>query len=172
MGDDEKAAGAGRPSVLQVLRQPGDALDVEVVGGFVEEEDVVITDQELGQSHPATLAAAEVSDRVIPTDVGDESGDDIADPGVAGPLVVLRIADDGVADGLGLVKSVSLVEHADMHATAARHAPGVGLHPATQYRQERRLAIAVAADDADAVALVDADRHSVEDGFGREFEPD
>ena len=33
-----------------------------------------------------------------------------------------------------------------------------------------RLAVAVAADDADAVALVDAEGHPVEDDLGREFE--
>ena len=59
-----------------------------------------------------------------------------------------------------------------MHAAASRHAAGVGLHAAGEDAQQRRLAVAVAADDADPVALVDADRDRLEDGLGREVERD
>ena len=66
-----------------------------------------------------------------------------------------------------VIERVRLVEHADPDAAAERHAPGVGGEPAGEHRQQARLAVAVAADDADAVALVDAERDAVEDDLGR-----
>ena len=57
-----------------------------------------------------------------------------------------------------------------MDAAARRHAAGVRLDAAGEDAQQGRLAVAVAADDADAIALVDADRHGFEDGLGREVE--
>ena len=92
--------------------------------------------------------------------------------GVAGPLVLVAVADDGQADGPRLVEGVGLVEHGDVDAAAGRDAPGVGLEEAGEDAQERRLAVAVATDDADAIAFVDADRHRSEDGLGREVQRD
>ncbi len=172
VGHDEQPAGVRGPARLEVSGQPGDALDVEVVGRLVEEQHVVVADQQRSQRDPAALATAEIADRGVPRDVGDESRDDVADLRVAGPLVVGLVADDRVADGLGLVEGVGLVEHPDVHAAAGRHAAGVGLHASGQDAKERRLAVAVAADDADPVTLVDADRHRLEDGLGREVERD
>jgi len=37
----------------QVLGQPVDSLDVQVVGGFVQEQQVVLADQHRGQRNPA-----------------------------------------------------------------------------------------------------------------------
>ena len=170
--DDEQPTGVRRPSRLEVSSQPGDALDVEVVGRLVEEQHVVVADEQRSQRDAAPLATAEVADCGVPWDVGDEPSDDVADLRVAGPLVVGFVADDRVANGLGLVEGVGLVEHADVHAAAGRHAAGVGLHATGEDAQKRRLAVAVAADDADPVTLVDADRHGLEDGLGREVERD
>ena len=74
-------------------REPGDALDVEVVGRLVEEQDVPLPGEQPGERDPAPLPAAEV-----PT--GDSQGtsvaaaDHVTDPGVARPLVLVAVADD------------------------------------------------------------------------------
>src|SRR5690606_19541844 len=55
----------------------------------------------------------------------------------------------------------------DTDAAAEGHTPGVRLTAPGEHGQKARLAVAVAADDADAVALVDAERDAVEDDLGR-----
>lgn len=56
--DDERA----RPAVEDVL-QLGQGLDVEVVGGLVEEEDVGLVHQEAQDLEAAAFTAGEVADR-------------------------------------------------------------------------------------------------------------
>ena len=91
--------------------------------------------------------------------------------GVAGPLVLVDVADDGLAHGRGRRRASSrLVEHAERDAAAAGDAAGVGLEAAGEQPEQGRLAVAVAADDADAVALVEADGDVVEDDAGRVLE--
>ena len=68
------------------------------------------------------------------------------------------------------VDDVGLVEHADADAATPRDPPAVGFEPAGEQLQQGRLAVAVAADHADAVALVDAEGDLVEDGARRELE--
>src|SRR5690606_7444142 len=80
------------------------------------------------------------------------------------------VADDGLPDGVLRVEAVLLGENADRDAPAHRHSTGVRLLEPCEHAHEARLAVAVAADDADAVALVDAEGHAVEDDGGGEFE--
>ena len=155
VGDHHEPALVRRPAGLQVLRQPGDTLDVEVVGGLVEEHHVPVAGEQRGERHPPTLAAGEVVDARIPRDVADEPRDHVAHLRVARPLVLGAVADDQVADLLVVGQHVRLVEHADGHAAAAGDPAGVGLLASGQEAQQGRLAVAVAADDADAVTLVE-----------------
>ena len=167
-----------RPALLQVLREPGDALDVEVVGGLVEEDDVPVVGEQRGERDAAALAAAQDRRRRHATGCrpahqsasADQSRDDVADAGIARPLVLGASVDDEVGDRLSGGQLVGLVEHPDRDAAAARDAAGVGLLPPGEQPQQRRLAVAVAADDADAVALVDAEGDAVEDDLGRVLE--
>ena len=69
MGHHQQAAGAAGPALLQMPGQPGDALDVEVVGGLVQGDDVPFAYQQLGQLHSASLTAAEGGNLCVPTDV-------------------------------------------------------------------------------------------------------
>ena len=70
MRDDGEAAHAARPAALDVLREPHDALEVEVVGGLVEEHDVVLAHENLGQGDATALTTAELADPAVPRDVG------------------------------------------------------------------------------------------------------
>ena len=134
VGHDHERARVRRPAALEVLGEPGDALDVEVVGGLVEEEDVVVADEQGGERDAAALAAREVADRGLPRDVGGEARDDVADCGVAGPLVLVAVADDrSGATVASPGEVVGLVEHADGDAAAARDAAGVGLEAAGEH---------------------------------------
>lgn len=86
VGDaDERGA-----ALLEVLGQPGNALDVEVVGGLVEDQEVLVGDEELGEGDPAALAAGERADDGVEAlaeagqvEAAEESGQDVTDLGVA-----------------------------------------------------------------------------------------
>ena len=69
MGDDEDRAAARG----EVAREPVDALDVEVVGRLVEQQQLGVVEQRLGQRDPAPLAAARAARSACPAPAG--SGD-------------------------------------------------------------------------------------------------
>lgn len=169
VGDADEGGAAGP----QVSGEPGDALDVEVVGGLVQDDQVGLADEQLGQGDAAALAAGERADDGLQAlreagqvQAAEEAGEDVADLGVARPLVVGEVADDLLADGGGRVQRVVLGEDAEPQPAAVGDASGVGLLQLGEHPDEGGLAVAVAADDADPVALGDPERHPVEQGTG------
>ena len=74
------------------------------------------------------------------------------------------------AHGGVVVQRVALVEHAERQSAALGDSPGIRLLSAFEQVQQRGFAVAVAVDDADAIALEYALRHIGEDGFGGEGE--
>ena len=139
-----------------------------MVGGLVEHQHVVVAGQQRGQRDPAALAAGQVADQLVPGQVADQAGHHVADLRVPGPLVLGPVADDGGADGERGVEGVGLVEHADPHAAPHGDAAAVGGQPSGEQGEQGGLAVAVAADDAHPVALVEAHGHRVEDVLGGE----
>ncbi len=59
MGDDQD----GARIVAQMMLEPVDAFGVEMVGGLVEQQQVGLAQQQLGQRHAALFAAREIVDR-------------------------------------------------------------------------------------------------------------
>ena len=59
---------------------------------------------------------------------------------------------------------------ADADAAAPGDAPAVGFEGARQHVEEGGFAVAVASDDADAIAFFDAEGDVVENGAGRVIE--
>ncbi len=154
----------GRAALAQVLGEPGDALDVEVVGGLVEDDQVLLVDEQLGERDPASLAAGERADDGVQAlreagqvESAEQSGEHVADLGVPGPLVVGQVPDDLVADGRLGVERVVLGEHSEAQPAGVGDPAGVGLLQLGQHPDQGRLAVAVASDHADAVALGDAE---------------
>ena len=142
--------------------EPGDALDVQVVGRLVEQQDVVAAHQEPGERHPAALPAGEPAERRVETaDAGgvapaEEPGEHVPDGGVGGPDVVgdqLTRADHGVPHGHRRVELVG-PGPADPTVTPPARVTRPASGPArwASTRSSVRLAVAVAADDADPVA--------------------
>ena len=172
--------GRGR-FVREVVGQPGDAFDVEVVGRLVEEEQLGVGDEQSGEGEAAALAtglradaAVEAAD-VLRLDAAEQAGQDVTDAGVAGPDVLGQVAEHGLTDRPLGVERVLLGEHADADAVGAallRDAARVGILQAGHDAQQRRLAAAVDADDADAVAREDAEADVVEHVGGAEDEGD
>ena len=167
MGDDDQRLAAGR----QVLRQPGDALDVEVVGGLVEHQQVVLADQRRAsatrrRSPPDSGPTTRSSMRRGPARSPNSPVSTSRTRGVAGPLVRRPVADDQRAHRRRRVEVVALGDAADPQAAGVGDPAGVGRLAPGQQPQQGGLAVAVAADDADPVALADAERDVVEQGAG------
>src|SRR5690606_20825442 len=91
--DHEECARVRRPALLQMPCKPGDRLDVEVVGGLIERDDVPLLDQESRKRHAAPLPTAEASHRGIPVQISKQSLDDVAHTRVASPLILGHVAD-------------------------------------------------------------------------------
>ncbi len=139
------AAPAARRS-RQMLGQPGDALDVEVVRRLVEHDDVVAGHQHRGQRHPASLAAGEPArPRVSRSTPDSRSVDDVAGRGVGGPLVVGPTADDDVAPTVRLPRGRrsgrgSPPTARDVCVTRPESGPSAREQPAAAWTCRRRCA--------------------------------
>ena len=170
VGDHQERPLAGLPARFEMIGEPIDGAHVEMVGGLVEHEDVVVADEQAREVDAAALAARERTHGALPGDIGDEAVDDVPDAGARGPFVFGRVAHDGMVDGVSGVERVALAQEPHGEAAPVRDATVVGLERAGEHRKQRRLAVAVLAHDADAVTLVYAERHVVEHAFGGIFE--
>ena len=170
MGHHHQAAGVARPALLQVAGQPCDALDVEVVGGFVEGDDIPVADQQRRELHPPALTTGEHGYRCVPVEVGQQAADHVADPRIAGPLVLGAVADQRGGHGAVGLEGVRLVQRGHLQPATAGHPSGVRLDPAGEHAEQTGLAVAVSPDDSDAGAVVDADGHGVEHHLRRILE--
>ena len=170
VGDDHETAGVLRPAGLQVVGEPGNGLDIQVVGGLVEHEHVPLLREQGGERYAAALTTRKRRNRRVPGQVGNQTGDNVADARLGRPLIFGGVAHNCVADRVVVVEYIGLVEVADAGAAAHGDAAGVWFEPTGKDLHEGGLAVAVATDNAYAVAFVQADRDAFKDGSGREFE--
>ncbi len=77
------------------------------------------------------------------------------------------VTDQRPADGVLGIQAVGLGQGADSQTAALGDPAGVRLQLAGEQTQQAGLPIAVAADDADARAVVDAEGDRIEDDLGR-----
>ena len=167
VGDDQQPTGVAGPAHLEVGGQPGDALDVEMVGGFIQGDDVPVPDQQRRQLDATALPAGERSDCGVPVQVGHQTRNDVAHPRIAGPLMFRSITDQGGADGVGRGEGVGLFQRGHLQPTPAGDPPGIGCDPPGEHAQQAGLAVAVASDDPDPVAVIHPDRHRLEHDLRR-----
>ena len=170
MGDEQQRALAGRPTVLQVLGEPVDGHHVQMVRGLVKRENVPVLEQQAGKVGAATLAAGQGADLRVQTDTAEQRLHDLARLSFRGPFVIFSPFQRGFAHRGVVVERVTLVEHAERQSIAHGHATGIRFLRAFEQVQQRGFAVAVLADDADAVAFENALRHIGENILGRESE--
>ena len=154
-----------RAAVLQraqVLGQPVDGLDVQVVGRLVEHQQVVTAEHQRDQRRPAPFATAQLTDRAVQVDRAEQVLDQGPGPGVGGPDVIGLAGHDDVPDRRLRREVVGLVQVADRGRPRAHDPAGVGLVDAVQHPQQGRLARAVAPDDPDDVPGRDPETHLVQ----------
>ena len=154
MGDHEHRSLARR----QVPRQPVDALDVEVVRRLVEQQQLRRVEQQLRERDAAPLATGQRPDlRLHPSGKRDrhpaeQAGQHGAERRVPRPLVLGTIAHELLADRAVAVELVALGQQRRADAAGHRDRAAVGLLGAADQPQQGGLALAVGADDPDAVA--------------------
>ena len=137
-----------------------------MVGGLVEHEHVIVADQQAREVHATALAARKLANRALPGHIANKAGQNLARTRTRRPLILGRVAHDGMMHGIGVDKLVLLAEQTDRGAAAMRHAAIVGLQRAGEHAQQRRLAVAVFTDNTNAVALAHAERHAIENMLG------
>ena len=145
----------------ELLFQHFEGLDVEVVGGLVQDQQVRRLGEQPGQDDAVALAAGQRRHRGHGPLGAEEEALEVADD-VARPAVdedVVAAVGDGLGHGLvGVELPPQLVEVADLEIGARLHRPGVGRDLPHQDAQQRALADAVVADEPDAVTAHDAER--------------
>src|SRR5699024_9991573 len=147
---------------VQMLCEPSDALDVEVVGRLVEDDEVVVVDQQSGQARAATFPTGQTRHGLVQVPAAEQAAKDVEGTRVTGPLVFGAVAQDEVPDG-GVGKVVPLMQEPDTKAPVVHHAPGVRCGDAGEHGDQCGLSTTVAADHADTVLRVDTERHLVEE---------
>src|SRR3954471_15870500 len=148
---EEEGAGI----VLQRRLEQLERFDVEVVGGFVENQHVGGLREKPRQQKPVSLAAREHAHRRgraprREEKVGEVAHDVLAAAGAVHPIGPRA---DRLGDGLLRIERLAqLVEVRRLHVRAQAHAARVGREGAEDQLDERSLAGAVRTDQADAVA--------------------
>src|SRR5688500_183448 len=175
-GEDVRADAVEEPAIVrdhharagefgECILERAQRLHVEVVRGLVEEEHVPAREQRLREVQAAALAAGEVADElllVLPakieaTRIGTRldlelaDGEDVLPVREHFPYVLL------------VGKLARLVDDREVHGVADLHLARVGLLLAGDHAEERRLARAVRADDADDRARRDDERQVVDE---------
>jgi hypothetical protein len=137
-----------------------------VVGRFVEDQHVVAGQENGRQRDAAAFATAEVVHRLVEGDLGQQMLDHGAGVGLGRPDVVRPAADDHVADGRLGGEVVGLMQVSDGKPRGVGHPARVRRASGGEDLQEGGLAVAVAPDDADRIALVHAQADAVQECAG------
>ena len=95
--DEQKCTLVIAPACLEMLGQPVDALDVQVVGRLVHHEHIVIPDENASKVDATALSTRQRTDLRIPIEVAHEMLENRANTRVTRPFVFGTIANDGMA---------------------------------------------------------------------------
>ncbi len=148
------------------LFEPGDAGEIEVVGGLVEQQDVGFADDCLGDSETLAPAAGETCG------LGSERGEACAAGGFAEASLAFGLGNFGslkcglkdIADGEARCEDGLLADVSDTGTFAYGDVAGVGVFFTGEDLEQGRFASTVGANEADVVAIRDGEGDVVEEG--------
>ena len=140
-----------------------------MVGWLIEHHNVEVFGQQRSQGNSPALTTAEFAYRFCPVEVVEQAADDIAHLGVAGPHVFGLFANHGLSNSHGWVEGVTLVEHSDAQIASMSHAAAVWLEGLRENLHQRRFSVAIATNDSDSIAVVDADGDRLKNFFRRKL---
>ena len=135
--DAQKRAGITLPTAIEVPREPRDGANVQVVGGLVHHDDIVIANKQAREVDPSSLAARKRSDLRVPIDISDELRDNLTNARVARPLVLGRVTHHRIAHRCVVGKRIGLAEHANGEPTRAPHEPALELNLPGEHAEQR-----------------------------------
>src|SRR5262249_3454109 len=138
------------------LRERLDGVDIEMVARLVEDEDVVVAEEQSREAKPGPLAAGEDGNLLLRVSAAEEKrAGDLQDLLIV--LAASRLAMEVVEDGLVLGKArVDVLGiDADLATMAPAKVARQRLQRVDDRPQERRLPLAVVADDRGPGAVVD-----------------
>ena len=169
VGDDEEPARVAR----QVVLEPEQRLEIEVVGRLVEDEEGGLGHEQAGEMGAHDPAAGEgLGELVGVTLLEAEAGEDFLGAGFEGPVdvpvvVILRLeffpAGGDLEDGFVADGGAFLGQEAEVGATFPLDGAGVLGLLAEDQVEEGGFARAIGADEAVAVGARDEERHVVEE---------
>ena len=142
-----------------------------MVGGLVEDHEVNILHKGCSQIHSAALTTGKSAHNSIETQFHDaESAKHVADFGVGRPLIGFKAEwfNHGVGNSDGFIQVKALGDHGHAQPRIMGHTPRVRLFDAGKYFQQSGFTAAVNADDANAVARLNAQGDLVQQGFEAE----
>ena len=142
--------------------EEGDRLHVEMVGGLIQNDQVVVAEQHLDQSDPPPFATRQGLDGTFQVHTGQQCLDDLSPirPGRIG--VVSRTVQDHLPDRLAGGSGLMLAQHPDGGGVRDRHSPGIGDQITCQDAQQGGFPIPVATDDADHLARPDPEAYPIQ----------
>jgi hypothetical protein len=156
-------------SLGEELLQPEDALDVEMVRGLVEEQQLGLAHERAREGDALLPAAREPGDRRALARGGAaqvEPREQLVDARLLLPAVrarwqagAHRLADRGAGRERRHLRQVR-----DAQSGPSGDGARVGAELAREDAEERRLAGAVGADEADAIAVGEREAHALEEG--------
>ena len=161
VADDDGAAAEVDQGVFQGAKH----VDVEVVGGFVQEQEVAAAFQELGEVDAVSFAAGEVADLLFLVGTFEI---ELGDVGSGGDFSlaeghIVKAAADFLEDGVFGVQGFSaLIDIGDDDGIADAEEAGVGGFLADDHAEERGFAGAVGTDDSDDSAGGEAEGHIID----------
>ena len=162
----DKQEGAAAPD--QEGFQPGDGIDIQVVGGFVEEDEVRFAEDGLGQQHAAARAAGERLK--IGGGVEVETAERLV--GFQEAAVVVGSGADDVDHAAAQMRRHLLGEAGHVQLGRAGEMSGIRRGFAGEDAQERAFAGAVGAEQTDAIAAFDVQLDVIEQRLAAEAEAD
>lgn len=159
VGDHDK----GTAPAVEMAGEPVDGLDVEVVRGLVQDEQVVLAGEQGRERDATALTAGQGASGRFPA-AGDERQVQPAQQAVqhvphtriSGPLVLGPPRQQQLTHCSRRVERVVLGQMAEPQAPYVRDPALIGLHRPRDHGGQGRLAAAVPADDADPLTLTDA----------------
>ena len=158
VGDDDQR------TALEMPGEPGDRLEVEMVGRLVEDQQVGLGHEQPGERDPPPLTTGHAVHGGVEGHVGKQPGQDVAGPSVTGPVVLGAVPEHELPNSRGRRELVPLSEIPEPKAPRMRHPALVVLGATGEHRDQRGLAVTVPPDDPDPVTGGHTERHTVEEG--------
>jgi hypothetical protein len=110
--------------------EPGNALYIQVVGWLIEQDQIEICHQKLGEVNSTTLTSREGVEFAIKELIAmaaKEPLEDLSNSAIARPLVDGKISENHLADGGSSERIICLAQNSDMNRVGLGYSTRVGL---------------------------------------------